>query len=85
MKKNILNPEENQSINNIKFGHFQLQTKSFWISIISIISAFILSVIYLTLSFHFKYMDRLLKHQEILIQSIYFHQTSSEASLPHPQ
>lgn len=62
--------KDDASINNIKIGHFQLQTKSFWISVISIICSFILITLYMILNINFKYLNKMLEQQEKLIEII---------------
>ena len=54
------NREEVNEINNIKFGNFQLQTKSFWISLVSILCIFLLLFCYLNT----KTLEKMFEHEE---------------------
>ena len=40
--------------NVIKFGHFQLQTKNFWLSLVAILTLFIVSMTWLVTFFNYK-------------------------------
>jgi flagellar basal body-associated protein FliL len=62
-KNNIENTD-----NTLKLGLFQLQTKSFWISLISILCIFLLSILYVNFYFYNKTIDRLLQHEEIILK-----------------
>lgn len=54
-------------VNNIKIGNFQLQTKSFWLSTITILCLFILLVFY----FNYKIVDNVLTHCENILKQPY--------------
>lgn len=62
-KNNIENTD-----NTLKLGLFQLQTKSFWISLISILCIFLLSILYVNFYFYNKTIDRLLQHEETILK-----------------
>lgn len=46
-KKMPENKENEETVNHIKVGTFQLQTKSFWISLVTILILFLLSIVWL--------------------------------------
>ena len=54
--------------NVLKFGVFQLQTKSFWVSLISILCLFLLIMIYVNYYFYNKTIDRILQHEETILK-----------------
>jgi hypothetical protein len=56
--------------NTLKLGLFQLQTKSFWISLISILCLFLVIMTYVNYYFYNKTIDRVLQHEETIIKSI---------------
>lgn len=55
--------------NVLKFGVFQLQTKSFWVSLISILCLFLLIMIYVNYYFYNKTIDRILQHEETILKT----------------
>ena len=55
--------------NVLKFGVFQLQTKSFWVSLISILCLFLLIMIYVNYYFYNKTIDRILQHEETILKN----------------
>lgn len=61
--------DKNTYDNILKFGQFQLQTKSFWISLISILCLFLLSMICINYYFYNKIIDRVLTHEETIFKS----------------
>ena len=63
--------EKNLQYDNIlKVGQFQLQTKSFWIGLISILCLFLLSMICINYYFYNKIIDRVLTHEETILKSV---------------
>jgi hypothetical protein len=64
------NPETGNNENTLKLGLFQLQTKSFWISLISILCLFLVIMTYVNYYFYNKTIDRVLQHEETIIKSI---------------
>lgn len=59
-----------ESDNTLKFGMFQLQTKSFWISLISILCLFLIGMICINYYFYNKTLDRLLQHEETILKNV---------------
>ena len=48
-------PQDKETLKNvIKFGHFQLQTKDFWITLVAILTLFIISMTWLITFFNYK-------------------------------
>jgi hypothetical protein len=62
--------ENDNNENTLKLGLFQLQTKSFWISLISILCLFLVIMTYVNYYFYNKTIDRVLQHEETIIKSI---------------
>jgi hypothetical protein len=62
--------ENDNNENTLKLGLFQLQTKSFWISLISILCLFLVIMTYVNYYFYNKTIDRALQHEETIIKSI---------------
>jgi hypothetical protein len=62
--------ENSNNENTLKLGLFQLQTKSFWISLISILCLFLVIMTYVNYYFYNKTIDRVLQHEETIIKSI---------------
>jgi hypothetical protein len=62
--------ENGNNENTLKLGLFQLQTKSFWISLISILCLFLVIMTYVNYYFYNKTIDRVLQHEETIIKSI---------------
>ena len=76
MLSNITNTKRKSQIkkqsdddNVLKFGVFQLQTKSFWVSLISILCLFLLIMIYVNYYFYNKTIDRILQHEETILKT----------------
>ena len=71
MLKNKTDKENNaqNDSNTIKIGTFQLQTKSFWISLVAILCLFMLSVIWLNSFYWYKMFNVALNHKEIKIET----------------
>lgn len=63
LEKRIKKEVEND-VNNIKLGHFQLQTKSFWLALVSLLCIFLLLSFYLNV----KLMNDVMKHEETMIK-----------------
>lgn len=51
-QKEQVNQQELQNV--VKFGHFQLQTKDFWITLVAILTLFIVSMTWLVTFFNYK-------------------------------
>jgi uncharacterized membrane protein len=49
------------SVNTLKVGHFQLQTKSFWISLVSILVLFLLAMNWMTNSYWYRICNNLIE------------------------
>jgi hypothetical protein len=56
--------------NVLKVGYFQLQTKSFWISLVSILCLFLLAVIWSNIYAYNKMITKILEHEEIIVKTI---------------
>lgn len=68
--------EEEKSI--IKFGTFELQTKSFWLSVIGILSLFISVMMFMNAMFWFKINKEINETNKLLIKIIDDHVKSSK-------
>lgn len=49
------------SVNTLKVGHFQLQTKSFWISLVSVLVLFLLAMNWMTNSYWYRICNNLIE------------------------
>lgn len=65
-KKVSQNNNEDQNV--LKVGYFQLQTKSFWISLVSILCLFLLAVIWTNIIAYNKLITKFLEHEEKILQ-----------------
>lgn len=72
IKKNeSKNEDEKINYENVlKIGYFQLQTKSFWISLISILCLFVLTIIIINFYFYNKTIDIVFDHEESIIKLV---------------
>lgn len=64
-----VNIEEIKNEQNVlKVGYFQLQTKSFWISLVSILCLFLLAVIWTNIIAYNKIINKFLEHEQKTIE-----------------
>lgn len=61
-KTEIKKPSE--EVNTIKVGTFQLQTKSFWMGLVSILVLFLLAVIWLNTYYWYRVCEKLIDLQK---------------------
>lgn len=66
--------------NMLKVGYFQLQTKSFWLSLISILCLFLLGLIWTNILFYNKIIERFLLHEEKIIEILHVNYNILNAS-----
>ena len=62
------NDSESLNQNVLKVGYFQLQTKSFWISLVSILCLFLLAVIWTNIITYNKMIEKFLSHEEKILE-----------------
>lgn len=70
MKDNNLEQQKNESVNNIKLGRFQLQTKSFWLSFVSLMIIFLLAMVCTNMYFYNKMIKLFLNHEDAMMQTV---------------
>lgn len=71
IKIEAVDSESSEDIHNIKIGKtFQLQTKSFWISLVSILCIFLLALCSFNLFFCLKTTRIVMEHEEKLLETI---------------
>lgn len=69
MKNN--SPDSSKDIvHNVKVGSFQLQTKSFWLTLVSLLTAFIFFFCYANISLYYKLSKEVMEHDEKLLDEI---------------
>lgn len=56
-----MNKSNDESFNTLKVGYFQLQTKSFWISLVSILVLFLLAMNWMTNSYWYRICNNLIE------------------------
>ena len=62
--------KNNEYENVVKFGTFQLQTKSFWFGVIAMLSVFILVIVWLNTFYWYKISKDIMETNKILIQTL---------------
>ena len=62
--------QTNDEKHNLKIGTFQLQTKSFWITLVSLLTSFLVFSIYVNIRFYYKTAKDVMDHDEKLVQTI---------------
>jgi hypothetical protein len=62
------NDAESLNQNVLKVGYFQLQTKNFWISLVSILCLFLLAVIWTNIITYNKMIEKFLSHEEKILE-----------------
>jgi hypothetical protein len=71
VESNIKNDDTKQDQNVLKVGYFQLQTKSFWISLVSILCLFLLAVIWTNIITYNRMIEKFLSHEEKILEIIH--------------
>ena len=61
--------QQQEPQNVIKLGHFQLQTKNFWLSLVAILTLFIISMTWIVTFFNYKTI-KILNEQNLKLISI---------------
>lgn len=65
------NDQQDEALHNIKIGKtFQLQTKSFWISLVCVLCLFLLSICSLNIYFYFKTTKILVEHEDKIFELV---------------
>lgn len=70
MKKEQETPPQDTSVNTIKVGTFQLQTKSFWLGLVSILCLFMLAVIWLNSFYWYKMFNATIELNKTYVENV---------------
>lgn len=69
-----------ETSHNIKIGTFQLQTKSFWITLVSLLTLFMFAICFMNAKLCFTLSKEVMQHNERLVKMLIEKSPANEAN-----